>query len=173
MILSTKSTARLICKLGINKAIEDRWPFECFHFKGSVSLNTSFARVLHDWRRFVTPTARSRTFMFGSVKRWLAIRNPFTNGPFPYRQVDKNLVLTKGREVAGKLLIELQVRKSTADGPGAREYYNNLTTPIAGWEGEIRDLVLAKKQVSGHSLTASLLTGHAFVSIATQSFRST
>ncbi|XP_006458134.1 hypothetical protein AGABI2DRAFT_64000 [Agaricus bisporus var. bisporus H97] len=63
-----------------------------------------------------------------------------------YVRVDKNLVLTKGREVAGKLLIELQVRKSTADGAGAREYYNNLTNPIAGWEGEIRDLVLAKKQ---------------------------
>jgi len=54
--------------------------------------------------------------------------------------------LTKGREVAGKLLIELQVRKSTADGAGAREYYNSLTTPLQGWEGEIRNIVLAKKQ---------------------------
>jgi dipeptidyl-peptidase-3 len=62
-------------------------------------------------------------------------------------QVDRELVLTKGREVAGKLLVELQVRKSTADGPGAREYYTQLTKPISGWEGEIRDLVLEKKQV--------------------------
>jgi dipeptidyl-peptidase-3 len=75
-------------------------------------------------------------------------------------QVDRNLVLTKGREAAGKLLIELQVRKSTADGPGARAFYNDLTTPIAGWEGEIRDLVLAKKQVWNfyRPLTSSRLT---------------
>lgn len=83
------------------------------------------------------------------------------------------MVLTKGREVAGKLLIELQVRKSTADGAGAREYYNNLTNPIAGWEGEIRDLVLAKKQVCNHCSKVSLLTGYAFVFVATQGFRST
>ncbi|KAF8350715.1 aflatoxin-detoxifizyme [Amanita rubescens] len=43
-----------------------------------------------------------------------------------YIRVDRELVLTKGREVAGKLLVELQVRKSTADGPGAREYYTQL-----------------------------------------------
>lgn len=49
--------------------------------------------------------------------------------------------------MAGELLIELQVRKSTADGSGAREFYNRLTTPIGGWEGEIRNIVLAKKQV--------------------------
>ncbi|KAF8636591.1 hypothetical protein AX17_003402 [Amanita inopinata Kibby_2008] len=63
-----------------------------------------------------------------------------------YVRVDRDLVLTKGREVAGKLLVELQVRKSTADGPGAREYYTRLTKPIDGWEGEIRDMVLRKKQ---------------------------
>lgn len=63
-----------------------------------------------------------------------------------YVRVDRDLVLTKGREAAGKLLVELQVRKSTADGLGARAFYNDLTTPFAGWEGEIRDLVLAKKQ---------------------------
>jgi len=49
--------------------------------------------------------------------------------------------------VAGKLLIELQVRKSTADGTGAREYYSKLTKPIPGWEGEIRNIVLQKKLV--------------------------
>ena len=52
-----------------------------------------------------------------------------------------------GREAAGKLLIDLQVRKSTADGPGARAFYTELTTPLPGWDGEIRDLVLKKKQV--------------------------
>ncbi|PPQ71974.1 hypothetical protein CVT24_008191 [Panaeolus cyanescens] len=63
-----------------------------------------------------------------------------------YVRVDRALVLSKGREAAGKLLIDLQVRKSTADAAGAREFYNNLTKPIEGWEGEIRNLVLKKKQ---------------------------
>ncbi|KAG7098384.1 hypothetical protein E1B28_000342 [Marasmius oreades] len=62
-----------------------------------------------------------------------------------YVRVDREAVLTKGREVAGKLLIELQVRKSTADGAGAREFYTSLTKPLEGWDGEIRDLVLKKK----------------------------
>lgn len=44
-------------------------------------------------------------------------------------------------------MIELQVRKSTADATGSREYYNSLTKPIEGWEGEIRDMVLRKKLV--------------------------
>lgn len=47
----------------------------------------------------------------------------------------------------GKLLIELQVRKSTADGEGAKEFYTKLTNPPPEWEGEIRDLVLKKKLV--------------------------
>ncbi|KAI0082668.1 aflatoxin-detoxifizyme [Panus rudis PR-1116 ss-1] len=63
-----------------------------------------------------------------------------------YVRVYREKVLTQGREVAGKLLIELQVRKSTADGPGARKFYTELTTPLPGWDGEIRDLVLKKKQ---------------------------
>lgn len=55
--------------------------------------------------------------------------------------------MTHGREAAGKLLVELQVRKSTADGPGARQFYTELTTPFPGWEGEVRDLALRKKLV--------------------------
>jgi dipeptidyl-peptidase III len=47
----------------------------------------------------------------------------------------------------GKLLVELQVRKSTADGAGALLFYTQLTKPLSGWEGEIRDLVLKKKLV--------------------------
>ncbi|KAL6298245.1 aflatoxin-detoxifizyme [Sparassis latifolia] len=62
-----------------------------------------------------------------------------------YIRVDKEKVLSHGREAAGKLLLELQVRKSTADGAGAREYYTALTAPLPGWEGDIRDLVLKKK----------------------------
>ncbi|TFL07582.1 aflatoxin-detoxifizyme [Pterulicium gracile] len=62
-----------------------------------------------------------------------------------YVRVDREAVLTKGQEVAGKLLIELQVRKSTADGEGARRFYGELTDPLSGWSGELRDLVLKKK----------------------------
>jgi len=62
-----------------------------------------------------------------------------------YVRVDRSLVLSKGKEAVAKLLIDLQVRKSTADGKGSREFYNNLTKPIQGWEGEIRDIVLQKK----------------------------
>ena len=64
-----------------------------------------------------------------------------------YVRVDREKVLKHGREAAGKLLVELQVRKSTADGAGARQFYTALTTPLPGWEGEIRDYVLKKKQV--------------------------
>ena len=59
--------------------------------------------------------------------------------------MDRDKVLSRGKEVAGKLLIDLQVRKSTADGAGAREFYKELTTPMAGWDGKIRDIVLKKK----------------------------
>lgn len=46
------------------------------------------------------------------------------------------------------LIYVCPVRKSTADGAGAREFYTALTKPIEGWEGEIRDLVLKKRLVS-------------------------
>ncbi|KAI0054058.1 aflatoxin-detoxifizyme [Auriscalpium vulgare] len=62
-----------------------------------------------------------------------------------YIRVDREKVLSQGQEVSGKLLVDLQVRKSTADGAGARQFYTELTTPLPGWEGEIRDLVLKKK----------------------------
>lgn len=63
-------------------------------------------------------------------------------------QVDREKVLSKGKEVVGKLLVDLQVRKSTADGPAAREFYTQLTTPLPGWDKDIRDVVLRKKTVS-------------------------
>lgn len=61
-------------------------------------------------------------------------------------KLDRDKVLKDGHAAMGRLLVELQVRKSIADGEGAREFYEKLTTPRPGWAGEIRDLVLAKKQ---------------------------
>ncbi|KAF8317582.1 aflatoxin-detoxifizyme [Clavulina sp. PMI_390] len=63
-----------------------------------------------------------------------------------YIHVDRQKVLTIGQQTMSKLLLELQVRKSTADGEGARQYYTELTNPLPGWEGELRDLVISKKQ---------------------------
>ncbi|EIN07382.1 aflatoxin-detoxifizyme [Punctularia strigosozonata HHB-11173 SS5] len=63
-----------------------------------------------------------------------------------YVRCDKERVLSHGKAAVGKLLVDLQVRKSTADGPGARKFYTELTTPFDGWDGEYRDLVIAKKQ---------------------------
>lgn len=60
-------------------------------------------------------------------------------------RVDRAKVLAEGKAAAGRLLIELQVRKSTADGAGARAFYTELTDPLPGWDGEIRELVLRKK----------------------------
>ncbi|KAF5392065.1 hypothetical protein D9757_003299 [Collybiopsis confluens] len=62
-----------------------------------------------------------------------------------YIRVDRDQVLSRGKDVAGELLVSLQVYKSTADGAGARKFYKELTTPLPGWDGEIRDLVLRKK----------------------------
>jgi len=63
-------------------------------------------------------------------------------------KVDREKVLKDGRTVVGKLLVDLQVRKSTADGEGANEFYTKLTDPLPGWVEEYRDLVLKKKQAS-------------------------
>jgi dipeptidyl-peptidase-3 len=49
----------------------------------------------------------------------------------------------------GELLMQLQVRKSTADAEGAKTFYEALTKPRAEWIGELRELVLFKKQVRG------------------------
>ncbi|KAJ7278369.1 aflatoxin-detoxifizyme [Mycena rebaudengoi] len=59
--------------------------------------------------------------------------------------VDRSLVLSEGKIVMGKLLIELQVRKSTADGTGAQNFYTDLTTPMDIFTEEVRNLVLSKK----------------------------
>ncbi|KAF7294939.1 Dipeptidyl peptidase 3 [Mycena indigotica] len=62
-----------------------------------------------------------------------------------YTRVDRDRVLADGKDVMGKLLIDLQVRKSTADGAGARQFYTELTTPMDIFTSEVRDLVLKKK----------------------------
>jgi len=62
-----------------------------------------------------------------------------------YVRVDRAKVLSSGKEVAGKLLVELQVRKTTADGRGANEFYGALTLPMPGWVPNVRDIVISKK----------------------------
>ncbi|GAA5906487.1 hypothetical protein JCM5296_003782 [Sporobolomyces johnsonii] len=62
-----------------------------------------------------------------------------------YARVDRDAVLKRGKEVMGKLLLEIQVRKSTGDGPGATEFYKKLTKPSDHWVEKLRPLVLAKK----------------------------
>jgi len=79
------------------------------------------------------------------IARLEEIRAPDNTLENLHIRLDRNKVLTKGKEVTGRLLIELQVRKSTADGKGAKEFYTELTKPSPEWEGEIRDLVLKKK----------------------------
>lgn len=62
-----------------------------------------------------------------------------------YVRIDRKTVVEKGKDVMGKLLLEIQVRKSTGDGPGATEFYKKLTTPEPKWVSEYRPLVLKKK----------------------------
>ncbi|KAK4705199.1 dipeptidyl-peptidase III, partial [Phenoliferia sp. Uapishka_3] len=62
-----------------------------------------------------------------------------------YARVDKKLVLETGKDVMGKLLLEIQVRKSLGDGKGATAFYKKLTTPSPKWITDLRPLVLAKK----------------------------
>ncbi|KAH0839490.1 peptidase family M49-domain-containing protein [Lanmaoa asiatica] len=61
-------------------------------------------------------------------------------------KVDRQNVLQNGSKVMGELLRQLQIRKSVADGPGARAFYTDLTTPPKEWVTNLRDLVLRKKQ---------------------------
>ena len=65
-------------------------------------------------------------------------------------------MLSRGKEVVGTLLVDLQVRKSTADGAGARQFYTQLTTPLPGWDKDIRDIVLKKKVVRRLLVTLSM-----------------
>ncbi|KAL5533047.1 hypothetical protein ACEPAF_4823 [Sanghuangporus sanghuang] len=80
------------------------------------------------------------------IARVEEIRNEAGELENAYIRIDRAKVFAEGRATSGKLLVDLQVRKSTADGPGARAFYTELTTPLPGWDGELRDLVLKKKQ---------------------------
>ncbi|KAK4053216.1 hypothetical protein OIO90_003990 [Microbotryomycetes sp. JL221] len=62
-----------------------------------------------------------------------------------YARVDRQACLDRGKEVMGKLLLEIQVRKSTGDGKGATEFYKKLTAPSEHWVNNLRPVVLAKK----------------------------
>ncbi|KIO02998.1 hypothetical protein M404DRAFT_629854 [Pisolithus tinctorius Marx 270] len=93
-------------------------------------------------RKFVDPTANWRT----STSGYVCLCNIQNMMLTMISQVDREKVLKEGQSIAGKLLLELQVRRSTADGPGARKFYTELTTPLPGWLGEIRDVVLKMKQ---------------------------
>ncbi|BGP24644.1 hypothetical protein JCM10295v2_003562 [Rhodotorula toruloides] len=62
-----------------------------------------------------------------------------------FARVDRKATLERGKEVMGQLLVEIQVRKSTGDGPGATKFYTELTAPSEEWVEKLRPLVLAKK----------------------------
>ncbi|KAI9466201.1 aflatoxin-detoxifizyme [Lactarius psammicola] len=81
----------------------------------------------------------------GGIARLEEVRGPDGNLEDLFIRVDREKVLSKGKEVVGTLLVDLQVRKSTADGAGARQFYTQLTTPLPGWDKDIRDIVLKKK----------------------------
>jgi len=63
-----------------------------------------------------------------------------------YIKVDRQAVFSQGKRVMGDLLVHLQVLKATADGDGAKAFYEDLTKPVEEWTKELRQLVLFKKQ---------------------------
>ncbi|KAH9048108.1 aflatoxin-detoxifizyme [Lactarius hengduanensis] len=81
----------------------------------------------------------------GGIARLEEVRGADGNLEDLFIRVDRKKVLSQGKEVVGTLLVDLQVRKSTADGAGARQFYTQLTTPLPGWDKDIRDIVLKKK----------------------------
>ncbi|KAH9063447.1 aflatoxin-detoxifizyme [Lactarius vividus] len=81
----------------------------------------------------------------GGIARLEEVRGVNGNLEDLFIRVDREKVLSQGKEVVGTLLVDLQVRKSTADGTGARQFYTQLTTPLPGLDKDIRDIVLKKK----------------------------
>jgi dipeptidyl-peptidase-3 len=63
-----------------------------------------------------------------------------------YVTVDR-AALADGRATAsmGRLLVELQVRRSIGDAEGATDFIRTLTTPPEEWKGDLRDYVLANR----------------------------
>ncbi|KAF8554646.1 hypothetical protein OG21DRAFT_1412103 [Imleria badia] len=82
----------------------------------------------------------------GGLVKLQTVRDAQGNLEDAYVKVDRRNVLQNGSKVMGELLRQLQIRKSVADGPGARAYYTDLTTPPKDWVADFRDLVLKKKQ---------------------------
>jgi dipeptidyl-peptidase-3 len=59
-----------------------------------------------------------------------------------YARVDREACLARSKEVMGKLLLEIQIRKSTGDRKSAEIFYDQLTRPSKEWVEELRPLVL-------------------------------
>lgn len=94
------------------------------------------------WNKSVTRPASLLIYIF----EYVIAGSNYTTVNISF-QVDRAMVLSHGQSISGKLLVELQVRKSTADGAGAKKFYNDLTTPLPGWDSQIREIVISKKQV--------------------------
>lgn len=62
-----------------------------------------------------------------------------------FARVDRQAVLSRSKEVMGKLLLEIQIRKSTGDRASAETFYNELTRPTKEWVEDLRPLVMSKK----------------------------
>jgi dipeptidyl-peptidase-3 len=82
----------------------------------------------------------------GGLVKLEKVRDAQGNLENAYIKVDRQNVLQNGSKVMGELLRQLQIRRSVADGPGARAFYTDLTTPPKDWLTDLRDLVLRKKQ---------------------------
>ncbi|GAA5829744.1 hypothetical protein JCM3766R1_001288 [Sporobolomyces carnicolor] len=62
-----------------------------------------------------------------------------------FARVDRKACLERSKEVMGRLLLEIQTRKSTGDRRGAEQFFEKLTKPSDEWVKELRPLVLSKK----------------------------
>jgi len=67
-----------------------------------------------------------------------------------FARVDRQAVLSRSKEVMGRLLLEIQTRKSTGDRAGAEAFYKKLTKPSQEWIEELRPLVLGTSDHSAH-----------------------
>lgn len=82
----------------------------------------------------------------GGLVEIKTVRDANGNPENAYVKLDRQNVLQNGSKVMGELLCELQIRRSVADGAGARAFYTDLTTPPKEWVTDLRDIVLKKKQ---------------------------
>ena len=59
-----------------------------------------------------------------------------------FARIDRKACLERSKEVMGRLLLEIQTRKSTGDRRGAEQFFEKLTKPSDEWVKELRPLVL-------------------------------